>query len=71
MNIKKYIGTKQFYKTTIAIILPIVAQQLITTSVNLVDNVMIGKLGSDALTAVTVSNKIYFLYASVLFGFCG
>lgn len=71
MNLKRYIGDKQFYMTTIAIILPIVAQQLITTSVNLIDNVMIGKLGSDALTAVTVANKIYFLYASVLFGFCG
>ena len=71
MNLKRYIGDKQFYKTTIAIILPIVAQQLVTTSVNLIDNVMIGKLGSDALTAVTVANKIYFLYASVLFGFCG
>ncbi len=71
MRLDRFIGDKQFYKTTIAIILPIVAQQLITTSVNLVDNVMIGKLGSDALTAVTVANKIYFLYASVLFGFCG
>lgn len=71
MRLSRYIGDKQFYKTTIAIILPIVAQQLITTSVNLVDNVMIGKLGSDALTAVTVANKIYFLYSSVLFGFCG
>lgn len=71
MNIKRFIGTKQFYKTTIAIILPIVAQQLITTSVNLIDNVMIGNLGSDAINAVTVANKIYFLYASVLFGFCG
>ena len=56
MNLKRYIGDKQFYKTTIAIILPIVAQQLVTTSVNLIDNVMIGKLGSDALTAVTVAN---------------
>ena len=71
MRLSRYIGDKQFYKTTIAIILPIVAQQLVTTSVNLIDNVMIGKLGSDALTAVTVANKIYFLYASVLFGFCG
>ena len=71
MNIKRFIGTKQFYKTTITIILPIVAQQLITTSVNLIDNVMIGNLGSDAINAVTVANKIYFFYASVLFGFCG
>ena len=47
---RKYFGDKQFYLTTIAIVLPIMAQQFVTSFVNLIDNVMIGNLGSLALT---------------------
>lgn len=68
---RKYIGSLSFYKKVIMIALPIMAQQFITTFVSLIDNVMIGSVGDVALTAVTVANKFFNIYNSVLFGICG
>jgi len=41
----RFIGDQAFYKRLFAVAAPIVLQQLITTSVQLVDNVMVGRLG--------------------------
>ena len=71
MKLKKYFGTKEFYKAVILIALPIMAQQFVTSFVNLIDNVMIGSVGSIALTSVTVANKYYLIFNSTLFGLCG
>lgn len=68
---KQYIGTKDFYLKTIAIAIPIMAQQFVTSFVNLIDNVMIGSVGATALTSVTIANKYYWIFNSTLFGVCG
>lgn len=68
---KKFIGDKAFYITTISIALPIMAQQFVASFVNLIDNVMIGSVGSLALTSVTVANRIYLIFNSTMFGLCG
>jgi len=68
---KKFFGNKQFYLTTLAIALPIMAQQFITSFVNLIDNIMIGSIGTLALTSVTVANRIYLIFNSTMFGICG
>lgn len=68
---KRYIGTKQFYQTVLLIALPIMGQQFITTFVNLIDNIMIGRVGNIALTSVTVANQIYLIFNSTMFGICG
>lgn len=70
-KLKRMIGTKEFYKAVMVIALPIMAQQFVTSFVNLIDNVMIGSVGSIALTSVTVANKFYLIYNSTLFGLCG
>ena len=62
MMLKKYFGSKQFYRTVISIAFPIMAQQFITTFVNLIDNVMIGSIGNIALTSVTVANRFFSNY---------
>ena len=69
--LKKYFGTKQFYRTVISIAFPIMAQQFITTFVNLIDNVMIGSIGNIALTSVTVANRFFLIMNSILFWLCG
>lgn len=71
MKLKKLFGTKQFYRNVMIIALPIMAQQFVTSFVNLIDNIMIGSVGSVALTSVTVANKFYLIYNSTLFGLCG
>lgn len=68
---KKFFGNKTFYLTTISIALPIMAQQFVTSFVNLIDNIMIGSVGSLALTSVTVANRIYLIFNSTMFGICG
>ena len=43
---RKYIGDRAFYRTLFALILPMVVQQGITNFVTLLDNVMVGSLGT-------------------------
>lgn len=68
---KKFLGNKVFYMTTLSIALPIMAQQFVTSFVNLIDNIMIGSVGSLALTSVTVANRVYLIFNSTMFGICG
>lgn len=71
MRLKKFIGTKEFYKEAVMIALPIMLQQFVMSFVNLIDNVMIGSMGASALTSVTVANKFYMVFNSSMFGLCG
>ncbi|MBF4694051.1 MATE family efflux transporter [Fusibacter ferrireducens] len=57
-----------FYKTLFAIAIPIVLQQMISASLNLVDNVMIGQLGASNIAAVGLANQVFFLMTLILFG---
>lgn len=68
---KSLIGDKSFYKRLIAVSLPIIVQQLITSSVQLVDNVMVGSLGELAIGSVSVVNQLYFVVILVTFGVLG
>jgi len=68
MNIKKFIGTKSFYKTVMAITIPIIVQNGITNFVNLLDNVMVGRLGTEQLSGVGIANQLIFVFTLCLFG---
>ena len=57
-----------FYKRLFILTLPIVIQNLITTSLNMLDTVMIGSLGEVQLAAVGVANQFYFLYSLLVMG---
>lgn len=57
-----------FYKDLWIIALPIALQQLVTSSLNMVDTLMVGKVGVDAVAAVGVSNQYYFLLNMIMFG---
>lgn len=59
---------KQFYKRLLVLTLPIVIQNLITTSLNMLDTLMIGSLGEVQLAAVGVANQFYFLYSLLVMG---
>lgn len=68
IKVNEYIGDKQFYKRLFTVAAPLILQQLITTSVQLVDNVMVGKLGEQAIAAVAVINQLYFVIILITFG---
>jgi len=59
---------KDFYKTMITIGAPIALQHLIGSSLNLVDTLMIGRLGEDAIAAVGIANRLFFLFILFIFG---
>jgi len=59
---------KNFYKAMLAIALPITLQNLISSSLNMVDTIMIGRLGETEIAAVGLANQIFFLFALLLFG---
>ena len=54
--IKKYFGDKSFYKMLLAVAIPIMVQNGITNLVNLLDNIMVGSLGTEAMSGVSIVN---------------
>ena len=68
---KKYIGTREFYKMVAALALPLLLQNAISTFVNLLDNLMVGRLGTEAMSGVSIVNQIIFVYNLCLFGGTG
>lgn len=58
----------EFYKLLFTISIPIIIQNLISSSLNLVDNVMIGQLGETFIAATGLANQIYFVMTLILFG---
>ena len=65
---KKYIGTRDFYRNVLAIVLPIMVQNGITSFVNMLDNIMVGKVGTLEMTAVSVVNQLMFVFNLFIFG---
>lgn len=65
----RYIETdKQFYKKVLTIAVPLSAQSIITTGVNLVDTIMLAQLGETALSASTLGNQFIMLFTFLCMG---
>lgn len=62
------INNKNFYKTLLKLAIPITLQNLILSSLNLVDNIIIGGLGEVAIASVGLANQYFFLLDLLLFG---
>ena len=67
-KLKSLIGTKKFYKTVIAIALPVMLQQGITSFVSMLDNIMVGQLDTISFDAVAIVNQILFIINIALVG---
>ena len=65
---KKYFGNKQFFLTVLTVAIPIMLQNLITTSVNLVDSLMVGQLGDGAIGGVAAVNRYFLILNGGMFG---
>lgn len=57
-----------FYRTLLHIALPIAAQNLVASALNMVDTIMIGRLGELEIAAVGLANQVFFLFMLFLFG---
>ncbi|MGM9550756.1 MAG: MATE family efflux transporter [Clostridia bacterium] len=65
---KKLIGSWSFYKRTLMIAIPIMIQNLITNFVALIDNIMVGQVGTEQMTGVAIVNQILFVFNLTVFG---
>ncbi len=65
---KKLFKDKQFFLAILTLVIPITLQNLISSSLNMVDNVMIGRLGESSIAAVGLVNQYFFIFTLVLSG---
>ncbi len=64
----RYIGDKTFYKALFALLIPMMIQQGISSSVSLLDNVMVGALGTEAISGVAIVNQLMMVFNLAIFG---
>lgn len=62
---------REFLSNMLKIALPIMIQNLVTSSLNMADTIMVGKLGEVEIAAVGIANQYFFFFTMILFGLCG
>lgn len=65
---ERFFGDRAFYRMVAAIALPILVQNAITNLVSLLDNVMVGRLGTDPMSGVAIVNQLLFVFNMSIFG---
>lgn len=67
---KEKVDLSEFYRSFLTIGIPLMIQQLISSSLNFIDNLMIGRLGTEFIAAVRFANSVYRILDLFLFGLC-
>ena len=66
--LKSFIPDKAFVKRYLKITIPIILQQIFINSAIVVDNLMVGRLGQDAVVALGAINAIHFFFMFAMYG---
>lgn len=66
--IHKYFGDKAFYAMVLAVVVPIMVQNGITNFVSLLDNIMVGRVGTEPMSGVAIVNQLMFVFNLAIFG---
>ena len=64
----RFIGDKQFYKMVLTVAVPIMLQNGITNFVGLLDNIMVGQIGTEQMSGAAIVNQLIFVYNLCIFG---
>lgn len=67
-HLSRFIGTKEFYAMTLMVVVPIIVQNGITNFVSLLDNLMVGRVGTDPMSGVAIINQLMFVFNLCVFG---
>lgn len=67
-GIKRLIGDKAFYKLVFTVTIPIIIQNGITNFVSLLDNIMVGRVGTEPMSGVSIANQLLFVFNLCIFG---
>lgn len=65
---QKYIGDKQFYLYVLAIAVPMIIQNMVTNFVSMLDNIMVGQVGTAQMSGVSIVNQFIFVFNLTVFG---
>lgn len=68
MQKSKYFGDRAFYKYVLGLAVPIIIQNFITNFLSMLDNLMVGSLGTASMSGVSVANQFLFIYMLAIFG---
>lgn len=66
--LKKYIGDRAFYRHVAAVAIPIIIQNAITNFVSLLDNIMVGQIGTLEMSGVSIANQLILVFNIAVFG---
>ena len=64
----RLIGDRAFYKKVFTVTVPIMIQNLITSFVSLLDNIMVGQVGTESMSGVAIANQVMFVFNLTIFG---
>ena len=65
---RKFIGDRAFYRRVAAVAVPIIIQNGITNFVSLLDNIMVGQVGTVQMDGVSIVNQLLFVFYLCIFG---
>ena len=68
MLLSEIFRDKEYLRRLFVIAFPLILQQVITYSVNLLDTMMIGSFGDSTLAAVNLVNQFYLIFSVMIFG---
>ena len=61
-------GDRAFYAEMISVVVPIIIQNTVSNVVSLLDNVMVGRVGTLQMSAVAIVNQLLFVFNLCIFG---
>ncbi len=64
----RYIGDRAFYRRVLGVAVPIIVQNGITNFVSLLDNIMVGRIGTIPMSGVSIVNGLMFVFNLCVFG---
>ena len=70
MKLTDYLGDKPFWKVTVKLAVPVALQNVLTSSFQLVDTMMVSRLGDVTLSAVGMASQWGWLSSLLCFGLC-
>ena len=69
LALRQYLVTdKVFYKRALALIIPVALQYCISMGVNMMDTIMVGRLGEVAISATSLANQFYTIFTFLCMG---
>ena len=65
---ERMFGDRDFYAQMVAVVVPIIIQNTVSNVVSLLDNVMVGRVGTLQMSAVAIVNQLLFVFNLCIFG---